>query len=603
MKLPSSIALSRDARVALIAAVIAAAGVIGVDRGWYVAGGLLVLAAVAIVAAFYQLVVRPARIPKDAVLTIRIADCIREDAPRSPIDQLRSRGAPTLYHLRHALEAAAGDPMVKTLTVEIVAPGVGLATAQELHDLLRAIVAAGKRVIAVLSGDQVTIKDYLIACGAGEIVVNPDSAILMLGMAAGSVFLKQAMARLGVEVQTLQWKEYKGAGETFNRETMSPEVRESLEAIIGDWKVIVAERVAAARKLDVERVRELLGAGFLGVPAVLEAGLIDRSGYVEDLRDELDPEGKKKQFVSLTRYLRHLNSQRDGRRRPRLALIHGLGPIITGEPPMAGEFISGERLAEDLRHAAQDDQVRAIVLRVNSPGGSAVGSDLVWRAVRDAQKRGKPVVVSMGDVAGSGGYYVAMGADAIVAEPSTITGSIGVVYTKFSMPDLLRNLGVTIDSAKSDPISDALSPARTMTEAELVQLNQMVGQLYANFTAKVAEGRKLTPEAAEEVARGRVWSGLAAHARGLVDELGGLTRAVQLAREKAGLGAEVPHDLVLYPPSRLIASLSRSWTHAEVPVSLSFAASILELPPRWAPALMRLVTSGGLILQFCPLWR
>ena len=603
MKLPDSIALSRDARLALAAAVLAATGAIGVDRGWYVAGAILWLAAAAMVTAFYLLIARPARIPKDAVLTIRIADGLREDAPRSPLEQLRNRGAPTLFDVRRALEAAAVDPMVKTLAVEISAPGIGLATAQELHDLLRAAVTAGKRVVAVLSGDQVTVRDYLLACGAGEIVVNPDSAILMLGMAAGGVFLKRALSRMGVEAQTLQWKEYKGAGETFNRETMSPELRESLEAIIGDWKAIVAGSVAAARKLSVERVHELLGAGFMGVQAALDAGLVDRAGYSEDLRDELDPGGKEEQFVTLTRYLRHVSHQRDGGRRPHLALIHGLGPIVTGEPPMAGEFISGEHLAEDIRHAAHDEQVRAIVLRVNSPGGSAVASDLVWRAVREARKRGKPVVVSMGDVAGSGGYYVAMGADAIVAEPSTITGSIGVVYTKFSVPVLLQNLGVGVESAKSDPISDALSPARAMTEAELAQVNQMVGQLYANFTAKVAEGRKLTPEAAEAVARGRVWSGVAAQARGLVDELGGLTRAVELAREKAGLGADAPHDLVLYPPPSLLASMNLSWPRAEIPAALSVAASILELPPRWAPALMHLVARGGAILQFCPLWR
>ena len=172
---------------------------------------------------------------------------------------------------------------------------------------------------------------------------------------------------------------------------------------------------------------------------------------------------------------------------------------------------------------------------MNSPGGSAVGSDLVWRAVREAQKRGKPVVVSMGDVAGSGGYYVAMGADAIVAEPTTITGSIGVVYTKFSLRDLLDYLGIGIDAVKTDEIGDALSMARPLSDAELAQLNSVVGELYGNFTAKVAEGRKLDAAQAEEVARGRVWSGVAAKARGLIDELGGLARAVEIAREKAGL--------------------------------------------------------------------
>jgi protease-4 len=284
-------------------------------------------------------------------------------------------------------------------------------------------------------------------------------------------------------------------------------------------------------------------------------------------------------------------------------LIHALGPVITDDAPLAGEFISGERLSEDLRCAARDDRVRAIILRVNSPGGSAVGSDLIWRAVRDAQKRGKPVVVSMGDVAASGGYYVAAAADAIVAEPATITGSIGVVYTKFSLPQLLRRLGIRIDTVKTAPVGDALSPARAMTETELAQLDQTVAQLYANFTAKVADGRKLTAEATEEVARGRVWSGVAAKARGLVDELGGLDRAIGLAREKAGVAADEPLDLQPYPTPSLLASLSLSFVRSEASPMLATASALLGVPPRWAPALLNLLSRSVTILHLSSIWQ
>ncbi|MGH7839138.1 MAG: S49 family peptidase, partial [Candidatus Binataceae bacterium] len=491
MKLPGlkTMRLPRSARIAIVAAALIAGGAVALDCGWLVTAALLLLAAAALVAGFYALVIGPARIPAGAVLTIRIADGLREDAPRSPLAQLRSHGSATLFQIRHALEAAARDTRLGAIIVEIASPGIGLATAQELHDLLRSAVAAGRRVVAVASGDNLSLRDYLLAAGAGEIVVNPDTAMLMLGVSAGGVFLKNALVKLGVEAQTLQWKEYKGAAETFSRDSMSPELRESLEAIVGDWNAIVAEKVAAARGLGVERARELLGAGFMSVPAACAAGLVDHAGYLEDLRDELEPEGAAKKFISLTRYLRHVNYHIGPGGRPRLALIHGLGPVVTGDAPLTGEFLSGERVARDIRGAARDAKVRAIVFRVNSPGGSAVGSDLVWRAVRDARKRGKPVVVSMGDVAGSGGYYVAMGADAIVAEPATITGSIGVVYTKFSVPALLERLGIGIETVKSAAISDVLSPARAMTDAELAQINQTIGEVYANFTAKVAEGR------------------------------------------------------------------------------------------------------------------
>jgi protease-4 len=591
--------LSREARLGSLVAVLIAIGAICFDLGWRAAGIILFVIAAVVVAAYVAFIVRPARIPKDAVLTLRIADGIREDAPRSPFEQLRSRGLPTLYHVRLALEAVATDAAVRTVIVDISSPAIGLATAQEVHDLLRAIVAAGKRVVAVLSGDNVTVRDYFLACGAGEIIANPDSAIMMLGVAAGGLFLKNALKNLKVEAQTLQWKEYKGAGEMFTRDAMSPELRESLEAIIADWKMVLAEQIAAARGIEVSRASELLGRGFMSVRAACESGLVNRAGYVEDLRDELDPEGKGLPFVGITRYLRHVAFMRDGSHRPRLALIHGIGPVVAGEPPVAGDFISGERTADEIRRASNDESVRAIVFRVNSPGGSAVGSDLVWRAVREAQKRGKPVVVSMGDVAGSGGYYVAMGADAIVAEPTTITGSIGVVYTKFSLRHLLEQLGVGIDVAKSDAVSDALSIARPMTEEELAQLNLVVGDLYENFTTKVAEGRKFAAGQSEQVARGRVWSGMAAKARGLVDELGGLARAVQIAREKAGLKPHQAHDLVLYPAPNILTALNLTMSHSEMPMGVALIAQAAGIPERWAPALVRLVSRSGAML-LCP---
>ena len=239
------------------------------------------------------------------------------------------------------------------------------------------------------------------------------------------------------------------------------------------------------------------------------------------------------------------------------------------------------------------------MFRVNSPGGSAVGSDLVWRAVREAQGRGKPVVVSMGDVAGSGGYYVAAGADAIVAEPATITGSIGVVYAKFNLGNLLNELGVHFDFVKSAPISDAMSMARAMTDAELAQLNETVGHLYAAFTAKVAEGRHLSPEQAEAVAKGRIWSGLAAKERGLVDEVGGLSTAIAIARDRAHIAADRRHQLVTYRAERRWLDFRGSSADVSTPWTIRAAAGALGIPSRWAPAMLELLIRGGVML-LCP---
>lgn len=585
-----------EARVAVLCTILVILGTILVYYEFYVWAGISVASAVAVILAFYFFVFRPARIPRGAVLMIKLAGALAEEPRRSPLESFFGRGAPSLYHVRGALENAREDPRLRAVIVEVAGFRNGLATAEELHELIGAVRDSGKRVVAVIQGELATAREYLIAAAANEIVANPDTIIAMLGVAARGVFLKRVLERLKVGVQTLQWKEYKGAGETLSREQMSPAVRESLEALIGDWHGALADRIAKARRLDPTRARELVAAGFLSAHGACDAGLIDREGYVEDVRGEFDPEGKGRIFVKLGRYVRHTAYARSRQRGHTIALVCGSGPVISGEAPAAGEFISGETTAAQIDRAGRDRGVRAIVFRVNSPGGSAVGSDLVWRAIRAAQDRGKPVVVSMGDVAGSGGYYVAAGADAIVAEPSTITGSIGVVYAKFDVSRALAELGVNFDTVKSDSVSDALSIARSMTEDELRQLDGVLGQLYANFTAKVAQGRKLAADAAEAVARGRIWSGAAARSHGLVDDLGGLARAVAVAREKAGIPAGEPHELVSYSQMRLGSALKLMLGFSGPEVGWEIAASVLGVPVRWMPAMARLLLRGGAML-------
>jgi protease IV len=593
--------ISREARLAIIVAVLCAIGTLACVTGHWRPGVTLLGIAIALVAAFWFAVVKPARIPRDAVLTIRLTGPIEEDVVRSPIEQIFRRGAQSLDTLRYVLEAAADDAEVRAIVVEISSFGAGLATAHEIHRLLRAAHAGGKRVIALLRGDSAGLREYLVAAGAGEIVANPDTMLTMLGVATGGVFLKNALDKLKIQAQTLQWKEYKGAGETFGRDTMSPALRESMEAIVVDWEKILIEAIASARKVPPERARELIAAGFVSAKSAVENKLIDREGYIEDIRHEFDLEGKRKVFVSLWRYRRHAIFTRERGRRARIALVHASGPVVSGEGPATGEFISGVATAAQLDRASRDERVSAIVFRVNSPGGSAVGSDLVWRAVREAQGRGKPVVVSMGDVAGSGGYYVAAGADAIVAEPATITGSIGVVYAKFNLGNLMNELGVHFDFVKSAPISDAMSVARPMTDAELAQLNETVGHLYSAFTAKVAEGRRLSPEQAEAVAKGRVWSGVAAKERGLIDEVGGLATAVAIARKRANIADHQRHRLVTYRGERRWYDLRGGSADAEVSTSwaIRVAAGALGIPSQWAPAMLALLVRGGVML-LCP---
>jgi protease-4 len=593
------VSVDREVRLAILAIVLIAVGVLACAWGHWLAGIALFGIAVALVAAFWLAVVRPARIPRDAVVMIRLTGSIPEEVGRSPIDQIMRRGTLSLDRLRDVLEAAAKDSSVRAIVVEIAGLEVGLATAHEIHRMLRAVHMSGKRVIALMQGDMASLRDFLVACGASEIVANADTMLTLLGVATGGVFLKNALDKLKIQAQTLQWKEYKGAAETLGRDTMSPQLRESLEAVVTDWEKILVEAIASARSLSSERVRELIAAGFVSVKFAIENKLIDREGYIEDIRAIFDPDNKRKTFVSFNRYWRHAIYVRERGRRERIALIHGTGPVVSGDASMGGEYISGITTAAEIDRASRDERVRAIVFRVNSPGGSAVGSDLVWRAIREAQGRGKPVVVSMGDVAGSGGYYVAAGADAIVAEAATITGSIGVVYAKFNLGNLLGELGVHFDYVKSAPIGDATSIARAMTEGELAQMNDTIGHLYENFTAKVAEGRRLGRAETEEVARGRVWSGLAAKERGLVDEIGGLAKAIEVARSRAHIGVNKRHQIVRYHSPARFWGLRPSNPDVSTTWAIQLGASALGIPAKWMPAMFEMLARGG-VMMLCP---
>ncbi|HKD66462.1 MAG TPA: signal peptide peptidase SppA [Candidatus Binataceae bacterium] len=617
--------MTRRVRVIIIIAALALLSAVAFWLGWHVICAALAVAALATAAAYFFLILKPARIPSNSILRLRVSGRVTEHSVGSLVDRLMGREFVTMHHLRDALAHAANDPALEAVMMEVAGAACGMASAQELHDLLAAVGRAGKRTVAVLDSEGVELHDYLIAAGAREIVANPDTPLMMLGVSAGAFFVKRALSSLHVGAQSLQWKEYKGAGEITSREHMSPEVRESLEAVINDWQRVLVDYISRSRRLDAARARELINGGFLSARMAQEAGLIDRLGYAQDLLAEFEPEQQGEEqprlsvrllrrvqqrekprrrgnrIVDLNRYLRRTGYLDDKGRRPRIGLVYGLGPVIAGEAPRAGEFISGQQTAAELVQAARDPRVRAVVFRVNSPGGSAVGSELVWRAVTDVRRRGKPVVVSMGDVAGSGGYYVSMAADAIVAQPSTLSGSIGVVYTKLNVADLLERIGVNVDYAKSSPMGDALSITRALTQSELEQLDRVMGELYANFCAKVSEGRKLDAAQTESVARGRVWSGAAAAGNGLVDELGGLARAVELAREKANLPPGQEHELALYSGMRglmplrlaLMPSAAKSYWWTDT------LERVTGVPQQWVPALAQLLSRAGASL-LCP---
>jgi protease IV len=520
---------------------------------------LLVLAAVAV--PFLSLVALlvlagPGRvqIAEGTALEIRLAGALREGPPTSALAQLFGPDELSLWNVRQALRAAAADPKISGVLLDIESFGSGLAVIEELLAELDAFRASGKPVRAFLRGDMIGEAEYLPALAAEEIVLAPEAGVLVNGLNVEVMFWRGTLDKLGIVPHVFMLREYKSAGEPFGRYEMSEPFRESLSALLSDVMGFIVATIAKRRGLDEGSVRLLMDRGILTSDEALQARLVDKRGYRDQLEQFFIDHGRTSEYRSVQpgKYVQSLQAKT--KRRPKIAVIFGEGPIVAssesgGINPLSpgGPMIYGPQMAEAILEAANASQVRAIVLRINSPGGSPVGSDHVYRAVEKAKGRGKKVVVSMSDVAGSGGYWIAMNADRIVSHPTTITGSIGVVFTKFDLTGLYRLIGANVSQVKLGENADLMSETTGLEGARGERILAWMTHVYDSFKRKVAEGRGLSVEQVEAVARGRIWSGQAALGLRLVDALGGMDVALAQARELTGIGADEEVELVLYP--------------------------------------------------------
>ncbi|WP_242901290.1 signal peptide peptidase SppA [Actinomadura terrae] len=486
------------------------------------------------------------------ILELDLTEGIVETAPADPISAIMSMRRTSLRDVLDGLRRARSDARVRALVVKVTG-GVGLALAQELREAVQAFREAGKLTVAWAEtfgeSGRGTVPFYL-ATGFEKVYLQPTGEVGLTGVALEEPFFAGALEKLGVQPRFAKRHEYKTMANTFMERAYTPEHEESSRRLVASIGEQITAGVAAARNLPEERVRELTDRGPLLADEALEEGLVDRLGYRDEVYADLREEfGESAQLRYVARYGR---SHGLARRIPQpgkqdvVALINGHGPIRLGRSgrggplPNSGPAMGSDTVGAAFRAAIKDDRVKAIVFRVNSPGGSAVASDAIWREVTLARRAGKPVIVSMGDVAASGGYYVAMGADAIVAQPGTITGSIGVVVGKAVVNDLLGRVGVGIGTVADGEHARIFSATKDFSDSEWERINASLDRIYDDFTRKVAEGRDLSRERVHELARGRVWTGADARDHGLVDELGGLDRALELARKRSGLPADAP---------------------------------------------------------------
>src|SRR6266851_7826237 len=430
------------------------------------------------------------------------------------------------------------------------------------------------------------------------IYLQPSGSLGLTGVAVEQLFLHDALAKIGVAFQSAKRHEYKSAADNLTERGFTGPAREAAERMA----VSIAEQITAAiaerRGKTPEEARALLDRGpFLAEDALAE-GLVDALGYRDevyaDVRKEAGPDAIL-QYVA--RYQRaHALAQR-ARRLPNprerfVAVIYASGPIRQGRSsrsPVGGSSMGSDTVAAALRSATTDDRVRAVLLRVNSPGGSAVASDTIWREVVRIRAAGKPVVVSMSDVAASGGYYISMAADVIVAQPGTLTGSIGVITGKPVFEEAFGRVGITTDSVSVGSGANMFAPTRPFSEDEWQRINTWLDAIYRDFTQKVASGRRMTVERVHELARGRVWTGADAAQNGLVDELGGMAAAAGIARRRAGLPADAP--LRVFPRLTPLDQLRPPESSESRPAAA--AALDLGFADAWGPA-WRFAARAGL---------
>ena len=545
---------------------------------------LLVLLTAIVVAVVSN---RDKAVPARTILEVNLEVELSEDSAQNPLAQLRPDGGSSLRTLLLGLERAGDDPRVVGLLARVGQSKIGMAQVQELRDAIRRFRDKGKFALAyseTFGEFSPGNSSYYLATAFEQIWLQPSGDVGLTGVLMEPFFLKNALERLGLKPQMDHRYEYKSAMNMFTENKFTAAHKESLEKIAHGWYMQMVRGIAEGRKLQESEVRALFDRGpFLG-PEALKEKLVDQLGY----RDEFMAKGRERggdaQLLFLHKYVERTSKAEKQRLKqaPTLALIYGLGGVQRGKgevDPLSGSGALGsDTVTAAFRGAVSDPDVKAIVFRIDSPGGSYVASDAVWREVVRARGAGKPVIATMGNVAGSGGYFVAMAADKIVAQPATITGSIGVLGGKFVTTELVDNkLGVTHDRVAFGQHAGMWSTNREFAPDEWVRFQAWLDRVYVDFTNKVAEGRKLPKEKVLQVAKGRIWTGEDAKGIGLVDELGGMDVAVRLARQAAGIADNQPVAIkqfpVQKPPMQMIrdAVLGRDSDNSESPASTQVA--------------------------------
>jgi protease-4 len=511
-------------------------------------------------AVMYFMVSRAPTVSPNSVLSLRLPGGLSE-RQANPFLTSFSGDAPTIRSVVDSLRKAKVDSRIRGVILLPSGPQPLWGKAQEIRDAVLDYRESGKPIVAFLEfgGTQ----EYYVASAANKVFLMPGSPLDLVGVASYEMFFRGALDKVGAHADMLNSGDFKTAANVYTETTMTPAHREMAESLNRDLYEQIIEGIADGRGKTKDEVRGLIDDGpFLPADA-LASGLVDALVYADEVKQQA-PFDEVNWRVITDRDYRQIGLESVGLNRGRgIALIYAVGTINSGSGGVGltgGEVLGSDTLVAAIRAARANDAVRAIVLRIDSPGGSAVASDAIWREVMLTKKE-KPVIASMSDLGASGGYYIAMGADAIVAQPATLTGSIGVVAGKVTTGGVYEKLGINIEPVSQGRFAEIYSPVRPFSDVERAKMQEHIDAIYEQFLVKAAEGRGTTRDAIHELAQGRVWTGRQAHERGLVDELGGLPRAIALAKEHVGIDAEEEVQLIVYPrPKSLFELLNEGFT-------------------------------------------
>jgi len=454
----------------------------------------------------------------------------------------------TILDFIEMMEKAKKDRTIQGMYLRIDPLQIGWAKLQEIRNAILDFRNSGKKVICFteMAGD----KEYYLATAADKIVMMPGGYLLLDGLASEVTFIKGTLDKLGIKADLEHIGDYKSASDLVTREKMSDAHREVVNSLLDDFYAQFTEGIASGRGWTVSEVKAKIDSGPYTPAEALRAGLVDTLAYYDDWEEIAEKmEGRKPHKLCEKKYSETDNYRYSWAIPPKIAIVYGTGAIFSGESgsnPLWGTVMGSETIAQAIKRAREDRSIKAVIFRVDSPGGSGQASEVIWHEVVLTKEK-KPIIVSMSDVAASGGYYVACAADTILAMPGTYTGSIGVITGKVDLSGLYEKIGFSKEIIKRGKHADFYTTARAFNDEEKEVVKRQIKEFYDEFVGKVAEGRSKTYDEIDGVARGRVWTGNQGIKNGLVDELGGLKRAIQIAKEKAGIPEDKEIELVLLP--------------------------------------------------------